>query len=345
MLYYMNSQNKLELKEVRQIRLADVGWTEEDLEKILESHIESLVRTDQLLIIARERRMQEEADIIALDQSGTLYLFEIKRWMGREDNLLQVLRYGQRFGRYDYARLNNLFAAYQHRKGVGASPLSLKQAHATYFELLSPLAESDFNGHQRFIVVVNGLDKATWDAIEYWKRFKLPVEPLIYRVYRVEGANLNIIDFDPYGPEAKAPESTAEGLFVVNTNLTYMPEAYKNMLQSNKASAYYDRKYGIASIRRGSQVCLYHNRVGVVAIGKASNEYMTSVFDGDPDAEYYVPCNFEYKVDPDTQRDKAVTAAEINQQFGTGHRFRQTVFTLGPDFADFIRRRFREKLS
>jgi hypothetical protein len=72
---------------------------------------------------------------------------------------------------------------------------------------------------------------------------------------------------------------------------------------------------------------------------------MTAAYAQDADEEYFVPCEFEYKVDPCTQRERAVTPTEINQKFGTGHRFRQAVFTLGFEYGQFIRQRFREKQS
>lgn len=346
MLYYLDSSNKKKLQTVKQISLHDVGWDEENLEDLLASNIENLVRADQLLVIAQERKMQAEADIMAVDEKGTLYLFELKRWRSNEDNLLQVLRYGQRFGRYEYGRLNNFFHSYQHRRAKSVvAPLDLRDAHAQYFDLEPErrLSESDFNQQQRFIVVTNGLDVDTWEAIEYWKKYKLPVDAIVYRVYRNEDTGQVMVDFDPYGPEMMAPDPAGEGLFVVNTNKTHDSGAYRDMLDNNKAAGYYSRKHGIASIAKGSQVCLYHVGVGVVAIGKARDSYMMAPVDNDPDEEYFVPCDFDYKVDPDTESHKAVKAWEINQKFGTGHRFRQTVFSLPSDFASFIREEFRKK--
>lgn len=343
MLYYLgDAPETVQLSRAKQVSLQDAGWTEKDLENLLAGNIETLVRTDQLFVILQERQMQEEADIIALDKAGTLYLFELKRWRGREDNLLQVLRYGQRFGRYEYERLNNFFASYQHRHGTTA-PVPLQEAHQQYFSLDQPPSKQDFNKQQRFVVVTNGLDRATYDAIEYWKSYGLPIDALVYRLYREEPSGRVLIDFDPYGPEPSSPESLGEGLFVVNTNWTYDSEAYRDMLQNNKAAAYGSRKWGVTAIRRGCVVCLYHVNVGVVAIGKASDDYHRTIYDGVPDDEFYAPCHFEFKVDPITEPERAVKAWEINAHFHTGHRFRQTVFSLPAEFAAFIRQKFEEK--
>ena len=170
---------------------------------------------------------------------------------------------------------------------------------------------------------------------------------LIYRLYREEFSNRVLLDFDPYGPEPTLPEpeSIDEGLFVVNTNWTYDPEAYSDLLSNNKAAAYYGRKEGIASIHRGSAVGLYHVGVGVIAIGTVTSACCRAIHDDVPDAEFFVQCHFDYKVDPKAEPDRAVKAWEINERFKTGHRFRQTVFTLPAAYASFIREKFQERTN
>jgi len=343
MLYYLGSQEKTKLTPVKETALSDIGWQEIDLENLLGTHIDKLVRADQLFVIARERRRQEEADIMALDDSGTLFLFELKRWKSGEDNLLQVLRYGQRFGQYEYERLNNYFQSYRRRHSPSGDTLTLQEAHRQHFDLDSPLAKDMFNSRQRFVIVTNGLDTATWDAIEYWKGYDLPVEALVYRIYREEGSGRALIDFDPFGPIPSSPNIGDEGIFVVNTNKTYDSNAFRDMLANDKAAAYEDRKYAITAVPKGADICLYHTGVGVIAIGKAKDAYLTASYHGDPDGEFFVPCDFEYKVDPERDPDKAVPAWEVNQEFGTGHRFRQTVFTLPSHFGQFIRKRLKER--
>ena len=56
------------------------------------------------MTIFTERKGKEEPDILALDKNGDLYIFELKRWGSDQENLLQVLRYGQLFaGVYCYS--------------------------------------------------------------------------------------------------------------------------------------------------------------------------------------------------------------------------------------------------
>lgn len=68
--------------------------------------------------IFKERKFQEEPDIMALDTNGNLYIFELKRWQAKEENLLQVLRYGQLFGNSSYEDLNNMYKSFTERNDV-----------------------------------------------------------------------------------------------------------------------------------------------------------------------------------------------------------------------------------
>jgi len=211
MLFQWENQGTIEsdVKKVKDITLASCRLKEKDLENIISKRIDELVRTDQLMIILQERQMKEEPDILAIDEEGTLYIFELKRWEGRGENILQVLRYGQKFGRYDYNKLNWFFQSYRHSK------LELQQAHKDYFELKIELNKEKFNSDQRFIIITNGLDYDTWNAIAYWKDKGLNITPLIYRMFKLD--NELFMDFDPYGPNPDAPREPESGLFVINT--------------------------------------------------------------------------------------------------------------------------------
>ena len=329
-----------DVEKLSEVSLADSGLHEKDLENLISKRIEQLVRTDQLMVIMQERSRKEEPDILAVDESGTLFIFELKRWEGRSENILQVLRYGQKFGRYEYDRLNWFFQFYSR---AGQREVSLNEAHKDYFGLSECLKKADFNKTQQFVVVTNGLDYDTWDAIAYWKTKGLRISPLIYRLYVL--SDKLYIDFDPFGPVPDAPKDPEGGLYVVNTNLTYDRDAYKEMVSERKGAAYYDRKYAIRNIQASDTVCLYHVGVGVIGIGKAKTDYRTKDIDSDANAEYYVPIDFEYLVDifEDNWTENAVPAWEINKRFGTSHRFRQTVFKLPSEFAEFIRAEFKKK--
>ncbi len=332
--------NDSDVEKIKEVSLADSKLKEKDLENIISKRIYDLVRTDQLMVILQERSRQEEPDILALDEKGHLFIFELKRWEARSENLLQALRYGQKFGRYDYDRLNWFFQMYTHSQ---SRSLSLDEAHREYFDLQNAIGKDKFNTNQHFIIVTNGLDYDTWDAVAYWKAKGLNISSIIYRLFSVN--DKLYVDFDPFGPIPDAPKEPESGIFVINTNKTYMPDAYKEMVQEEKGAAYYDRKRTVESIRAGNTVCLYHVGAGVIGIGKAKTEFLKKDFQGDVDEEFYIPIAFEYLVDINDPNweDKAVHAWEINQHFNTSYRFRQTVFRLPYEFGNYIREKFIEK--
>jgi hypothetical protein len=150
-------------------RLRNFGLDERGLQDILFKSLDRLFPDDELILLMQSRRWQEEPDLMAVDKDGNLYIFELKAWESHSENLLQVLRYGQLYGSYKYLDLDEMY-----RRTAGASQ-SLKSAHFAKFEF--ELREEAFNGHQLFIVMTNGLDYRTREAIQYWRRAGLDVRP------------------------------------------------------------------------------------------------------------------------------------------------------------------------
>ncbi len=102
------------------------------------------------------------------------------------------------------------------------------------------------------------------------------------------------IDFDPFGPIQDALKEPESRVFEINTNKTYMPDAYKEMVAKEKGAAYYGRKHAVESIRARNTVCLYHVGAGVIGIASAKTEFRKMQdFVGDPEEDFYVPIEFE----------------------------------------------------
>lgn len=328
MLYQFNTSSTATAGRVPIQAPSVFGITEKDIEVFFAAHLHELIPEDQLMLIGQERQRQEEADLFALDRRGTLYIFELKRWQSSAENLLQVMRYGQIFGRYNFAALQDL--AHRHQKLEG----DLAEKHQKHFELNGPLAESAFNQDQVFIVVTNGVDRDTLDAIKYWKQKGVRIDSLTYRLYSVECEPH--LWFDVYNPEQDVILEENPGIYCVNSNATYMEEAWRDMLSKKRASAYYDRKYAVASIPKSSIVYLYHTGVGVIAKGKSTSTYQKAPCDGNTDEEFYIPLDFEWRLDDPNEWHRAVKASEINNELGTGYRFRQTSFGLSAEMAKTI---------
>jgi len=344
MLYHITKKNAAsDAAKLQPVSLSDLsvaGWKEKDLENVLAKRIDYVIRGDQLMVIFQERQFQEEADILAVDEDGTLYIFELKRWQSDQSTLLQVIRYGQIFGQYRYEDLERLFQKY-----IEDPQAILAEYHARYFEfdIGGSLPLSDFNRKQQFVVVTAGVDTQTLDAIRYWRQNNLPISALTYHVYEFGGEFL--IEFHSYSPDSDDYAALLESNFVVNTNVTYRKDAYLDMLSQNKAAAYYDRKTAVDGIRKSDRVFLYHTGVGVCAMGRAIDRFEEVDYRNDRGEEHFVRLKMEYKADPLTEPHKCVRAAEINKAVSGSYRFRQTAFGITSEMADEIERLLKSKHS
>ena len=79
---------------VRGSKLKDFGLDERSFQDILFRSLDRLIPDDELLILMQSRRGPEEPDLMALDKDGKLYIFELKAWEARSENLLQVYAMG-----------------------------------------------------------------------------------------------------------------------------------------------------------------------------------------------------------------------------------------------------------
>jgi hypothetical protein len=89
-------------------------------------------------------------------------------------------------------------------------------------------------------------------------------------------------------------------------------------------------KYKIERLSKGDTVFLYHSKVGVVAMGRASSKLEKASYHGDPkhkDEEYFRTLEPFQRVDP------PVSAAKIKEVTGTNYRFLGTMFALDADSA------------
>ena len=353
MLYKLNADEIESSKRIDIRTPADFDLKEQDIENFLKSRLGEIVSEDQLMLIGQERKGQEEADLLALDKDGILYIFELKRWQSNQENILQVMRYGQIFGRYTYEELEDLAKRQQKLDGV------LKEKHREYFDLSKELSDSDFNKDQVFVLVTNGMDKDTISAVNFWSQKGLRIECFPYRIYDINREPY--IQFDTYNPDDEVlPEENFDiyniedkvlceennAFFIVNTNKSYMADAWKDMLNDHstgKASAYYDRKNSVCRISKGSHIYLYHTGVGVIASGIATSSYKKVDYEDDEDAEFLIPLEFYWAIDESQWDARSPKAWEINMKLNSCYHFRNTVFAITQDMADAIDSIAKEK--
>lgn len=326
MLFYLNDNNKKYLEAVKRTNLASVNWKEKDLEDLISHNIEKIISKDSLMVIFQERRGKEEPDILALDKTGKMYIFELKRWESDKENLLQVLRYGQIFGQYDYHLLSEL---YNKHNNTGKT---LIEEHRNYFNLGKDeeIQETDFNQKQHFVIIADGTDYETRQAVNYWKKTGVSIESIIYRVYE-SSKNEKIIEFETYSPEEDVIEFE-EGCYILNTNYDNNCNDDEDMMKNKKASAYYGPwKYKINKIQKADKVFLYRSGTGIVAMGKGSGIIQKKNYHDQPseiNEEYYTDL-VDFKI-----LDKPLSAKEVKKVTQIDYRFMSTMFGIGKENGD-----------
>ena len=99
--------------KAKRISPEDLNITEKNIEDYIANNIKEVLPTTDLMTIFQERKWQEEPDIMAMNGKGDLYIFELKRIQASEDNILQLLRYAQKFGSYEYSEINKMYQVYK----------------------------------------------------------------------------------------------------------------------------------------------------------------------------------------------------------------------------------------
>jgi len=316
MLLTVNTKTRFAEKR-RTERLKSFDLKERDLQDILFRSLDRLFPDDELVLLMQSRNWQEEPDLMAVDKNGDLFIFELKAWESQSSNLLQVLRYGQLFGSSKYSDLDGWY-----KKATDQSQ-SLKIAHKAKFGI--ELSEEQFNQRQVFVVVTNGLDYRTREAIQYWRSCHLDVRPWVYRVYR-SGTDEMLLEMSPFRVVDNPYEDIEEGYYVLNTNISNSEHDHNDMLDNGKAAAYFDPwKFKIERLAKGDVVFLYQSGVGVVALGTADGMLVKALYQGKaehPDEEYSMKLLHFQRVSP------PLSAAEIKKITGINHRFMSTMFGL-----------------
>lgn len=326
MLLSINTKTRFAEKK-RSSRLQDFDFDERALQDILFKSMDRLFPDDELILLMQSRQWQEEPDLMAVDKNGNLYIFELKAWESNPTNLLQVLRYGQIYGPSKYLDLDTWF-----KKATDPSQ-SLKLAHKGKFGVELP--EERFNNRQVFVVMTNGLDYRTREAIQYWRTCKLDVRPWVYRVYEGNTDEM-LLEISAFRVKDNPYEDIAEGYYILNTNISNDIMDHNDMLNNGKAAAYFDPwKYKIERLSKGDVVFLYQSGVGVVAVGEADGKLVKAPYQGNPDhvdEEYYMKLLRFMPVNP------PMTAAEVKQVTGVNYVFMQTMFGLDADGGKAVRK-------
>ena len=329
MIYYLNDSNKTQLKKAKRTTLEALNWKEKDLENLIARNIESIISQDSLMTVFQERSGKEEPDILALDKKGDMYILELKRWQSESENLLQALRYGQIFGQHNYEMLNNLFKKLRKNETI-----ELLEEHKKYFDLRKEeeITENHINIKQHFLIVTDGTDADTRQAINYWSSTGLSINAIVYRVFVTETGE-KLIEFNTYSPDSDVIE-LEEGCYILNTNIKSGSSDDPDMVDNGKAAAYYEPwKHKISKIKKGDKVYLYRSRVGIVGMGIGSGVIEKKNYQDKP-----TEVNEEYNtiLKNYVKLVKPLHASNIKKITNIDYRFMSTMFGIGEEKGNLI---------
>lgn len=323
MLFKLHSSQDSTFSKVKRVTFSKIGWKEKDFERLLSNNIGEFISSNNLMTIFCERSRQEEPDIMALDAEGDLYIFELKRWEGKQENLLQVLRYGQMFGKSKYDDLAELYRKYQHN-----SDADLYGDFQAYFDKAIP--KEKYNQKQHFVIVTNGLDQATVESILYWKDCGLQIDAIIYWIFEINGEYY--LEMSPYS-QIEGFLDYETNFYLLNTNNRYGSEYTDQMLTAHKAAAYAPGwREKIQRFQKGDLVFLYKSGTGIVAYGYADGVLNKCTCDGIADYEY----NMHLKPFVDIHA-FPISPSEMKVIANYGFTFLQTLVSMPEDAAKALK--------
>lgn len=286
---------------------------EKDLELLIASNILDVLFEDSgYMPIFQERAYQAEADIYALNESGELIIFELKRSNASNDAVHQALRYAQDSGQWPYSKLNGKFQTYSNSK------LDLASAHKEAFDLEHKLEPKEINKKQHLIIIGSAADDTLINAVAYWSKQGISIDFLPYRIYQIHGEPYFEF-FSPPFDRHKNPGTIKGVLF--DTNRSYDEDAIWYMLENSCVAAFGDAQRYVEHIYPGDIVFLSHKWAGIVAAGRVKKGPIKKL---DNDTAYR-EVDFLTPIQPRTKAIKAMPFRNVSQITGKSFFWARTI--------------------
>jgi hypothetical protein len=247
MLFRLTNDHQL-LTPVGFLDFAELDKLEKDLENLIARNLFGTIYEEmRLLPFHQERARQGEADIYALNESGDIVVFELKRGIAGSGALEQLLRYAEHAGRWTYDEVDRKYQEYPSKEFEN---VDLQTAHKEAFGLETPLPKDTFNTNQHLKVVGNAADGDLVESVDFWQRKGISIDFLPYRLYRI-GEELFFEFFAKPYDEHINPFTTKGVLFDTNRSYDDDPEhvaSFKAMLDKKRVAAYGSRKDAVRSL-------------------------------------------------------------------------------------------------
>lgn len=283
---------------------------EKDLENWMAENLNLLFDSYPLWTIHQERPARSEADVIALDDAGNTFIFELKREQADYRSIGQLFNYWTTIAKMEYDELERRAKKYHEN-----DRLDLSFEHFHFFNLKKPIEKEKFNQESRLFVVAEKTNEKLWDIITFLRsRFKIPIAFIKFDVYRL-GDEL-VLHFDTSdaselldvitGEEESRIEEMYEDrerYFWYNTNKHNLdpPDLHEKTFKLSVAATYGPKIYGdkLAQAKKGDHVFAYANGEGIRAYGKVTQKWNERKVGPEEEAvirdgnEYHLPTSWE----------------------------------------------------
>lgn len=301
MLYKLDFENE-KIEPIEFDDFSNYNKKEKDLENLIAKNLfEVLFEESNLMVIFQERQWQAEADIYAINESGDLIIFELKRSTADDGALSQILRYVQEAGQWSYSKIERMYNKYL------KDEINLVEAHKEAFNLEQPLNRNQFNRRQHMIIIGSASNEKLRTGVDYWKRQNINIEFLPYRIFEID--NRQYFEFfTPPFDNHKNPKDIKGVLF--DTNKSWDEESIWYMLENKCVAAFGDAKKYVEYVRKGDFVFLSHKYKGIIAAGKVKKTPLKIDNNGET---YYRELNFLTNIPTKSEEIKAMPFSKVSE--------------------------------
>ena len=121
------------------------------------------------------------------------------------------------------------------------------------------------NRKQRLIIIGSAADDGLIDAVDYWKKQKILIDFLPYRIYELNGETYFEFFALPYD-QHRNPNSAKRVIF--DTNRRWNEESIWDMMENGRVAAFGEAKKWVECVNQGDIVFFSHRWTGIVAAGR-----------------------------------------------------------------------------
>lgn len=260
-------------------------------------------------IIAREMAGEPQADLLAVDSQGNLFITEIKRDWSDRNTVGQILDYAARLSEWDYEAFNQRWKKYE-----GSEAGDLFEEFKKFVENPA-FKKEDFLKEKRLYILAAETDESLKRIIEWLRStYSVPIDYVPYSFFR-QGDNV-FLQIRKIVVEPMPYQATWAGDWFFNTDEKHSQGAYRRMFEQSVIAVWgwgHDvSKHKMDLPSKGERVFGYVNNKGIVAVGQVEEDKAfpaNTVFSREDGDEYHRKVSWAHVVD----LDEAVTASECSE--------------------------------